>query len=99
MAMERSMTKADIVEAVYRQGDLSKKESMVVVETVFESLRQQLEQGQSVKISRFGNFDINQKVSRRGRDPKTGKEIEISARKVLTFKASHILRNRVNNKG
>jgi integration host factor subunit alpha len=95
--MEPSMTKADIVEAVYQKIDLSKKESADLVDSVFEMIRTQLEKGESVKIPRFGNFTIRSKVPRRGRNPKTGEEIEITARKVLTFKPSQILRDRVNH--
>ncbi|MBF0380315.1 MAG: integration host factor subunit alpha [Magnetococcales bacterium] len=91
------MTKADIVEAVYQKIDLSKKESAELVDSVFEMIRSQLEKGESVKIPRFGNFTIRSKVPRRGRNPKTGEEIEITARKVLTFKPSQILRDRVNH--
>jgi integration host factor subunit alpha len=92
------MTKADIVEAVYQQIDLSKKEAADIVDSVFEMIRTQLENGESVKIPRFGNFTIRSKVPRRGRNPKTGEELEITARKVLTFKPSQILRDRVNSK-
>ncbi|MBF0454759.1 MAG: integration host factor subunit alpha [Magnetococcales bacterium] len=92
------MTKAEIVEAVYQQINLSKKESAELVDSVFEMIRSQLEKGESVKIPRFGNFTIRSKVPRRGRNPKTGEEIEITARKVLTFKPSQILRDRVNNR-
>lgn len=92
------MTKADIVEAVYRQIGLPKKEAATIVDTVFEVIRERLENGESVKISRFGNFNVRSKVPRRGRNPKTGEEIEITARKVLTFKPSQLLRERVDNK-
>ena len=97
--MDQSMTKADIVEAVYREIGLSKKEAAAIVDAVFESIRLKLESGESVKISRFGNFNIRKKVPRRGRNPKTGEEIEITARKVLTFKPSQILRERVREGG
>ncbi len=93
--MDQSMTKADIVEAVYREIGVAKKEAATIVDTVFEAIRLRLENGESVKISRFGNFNIRNKVPRRGRNPKTGEEIEITARKVLTFKPSQILRERV----
>lgn len=91
-------TKADIVEAVYQKVGLSKKESADIVDTVFEVIREQLEQSEPVKISGFGNFNVRQKAPRRGRNPKTGDEIEITARKVLTFKPSQILRDKVNTK-
>lgn len=91
------MTKADIVEAVYRKIGLTKKESAALVESVFEIVREELEESQSVKLSGFGNFNIRSKGPRPGRNPKTGEEIEITARKVLTFKASQILKNKVNH--
>lgn len=90
------MTKAEIVESVHRKVGLSKKDSAEVVESLFELMREQLEQGVQIKISGFGNFNIRQKGPRRGRNPKTGTEIEISARKVLTFRPSQILRDKVN---
>ena len=93
--MDQSLTKAEIVEAVYRDIGLPKKEAAMVVDAVFEIIRVKLESGESVKISRFGNFNIRDKVPRRGRNPKTGEEIEITARKVLTFKPSQILREKV----
>lgn len=99
METERTVTKVDIVDAVYRETGLSKKESMVIVDAVLESLRENLEQGESVMISRFGNFLVRAKVPRRGRNPKTGEEIEITARKVLTFRPSRLLRDRVSNSG
>lgn len=90
------MTKAEIVEAVHQKVGLSKKESADIVESLFELMREQLETGNQIKISGFGNFNIRQKGPRRGRNPKTGTEIEITARKVLTFRPSQILRDKVN---
>ncbi|WP_041641540.1 integration host factor subunit alpha [Magnetococcus marinus] len=91
------MTKADIVQTVYQRLGLSKKESADIVESVFELIRNQLENGDPVKISGFGNFTMREKNPRQGRNPKTGEEVEISARRVVTFKASQILLNKVNN--
>ncbi|MBF0620617.1 MAG: integration host factor subunit alpha [Magnetococcales bacterium] len=91
------MTKADIVEAVYRKIGLTKKESAGLVEEVLEIVREELEGTRPVKLSGFGNFNIRSKGPRPGRNPKTGEEIEITARKVLTFKASQILKDRVNS--
>ncbi|MBF0284444.1 MAG: integration host factor subunit alpha [Magnetococcales bacterium] len=89
------MTKAEIVEAVYERIGLSKKESAEIVETVLEVVRERLENGEAVKISGFGNFMVRSKGSRPGRNPKTGEEVEIPPRRVLTFKASQILRDKV----
>ncbi|MBN2466883.1 MAG: integration host factor subunit alpha [Deltaproteobacteria bacterium] len=90
------MTKADIVENIYEKVGLSKEESARIVELLLEIMKQTLEQGDKIKISGFGNFMVRQKRSRRGRNPQTGEEIEISARKVLTFKASPILKKALN---
>jgi integration host factor subunit alpha len=91
------MTKADIVDRVYDNlGGLSKKESAEIVELVFETLKQILEQGEKVKISGFGNFVVREKKARIGRNPQTGTEIRISPRRVLTFKPSQILKNTLN---
>jgi integration host factor subunit alpha len=90
------MTKADIIEQVYDKVGLSKKESTKIVELVFEIIKNTLEQGEKIKISRFGNFVVREKRTRRGRNPQTGQEIEISSRRVLTFKASPVLKKALN---
>ena len=89
-------TKADIVESIYMIVGISKKESDEIVDDVFETIKAELERGESVKLSGFGNFDVRSKSSRVGRNPKTGEAIEITARKVVTFKPSTILRAKVN---
>ena len=90
------MTKADIVNSLYEKLGLSKKETSVIVEIVLETIKDNLEQGQKIKIAGFGNFIVRQKTARKGRNPKTGEEIEISRRKVVTFKPSQLLRKAVN---
>ncbi|MBU0551337.1 integration host factor subunit alpha [Myxococcota bacterium] len=91
------MTKADIVEAVYESlGGFSKKESAEIVEMVFETIKETLEQGEKIKISGFGNFVVRQKKERTGRNPQTGEEITIAPRRVLTFKPSQVLKNAIN---
>ena len=90
------MTKADIIENIYEKVGLSKEESARIVELVLETIKEELETGGKIKISGFGNFGVRQKRSRRGRNPQTGEEIEISARKVLTFKSSPILKQILN---
>lgn len=89
------MTKADIVAAMHRQSGLSIKESKQIVEAVFERIKEQLAQGQPVKISKFGNFTVREKRARAGRNPKTGEPATIVARCVLTFRPSQILRDRI----
>jgi len=90
------MTKADIVEALYEKVGFSKKEAADLVELVFDTIKGTLAQGQKIKISGFGNFVIRDKRSRIGRNPQTGQSIEISARRVLTFRPSQVLRAEVN---
>lgn len=90
------MTKADIIETVYAKVKLTKKESAEIVELVLESLKNSLERGEKVKISGFGNFSVRTKKSRIGRNPQTGQEIAIAARRVLTFRPSQVLKNALN---
>jgi len=91
-----TMTKADIVERIYEKVGFSKKEATEIVEAVFELVKERLEQGEKVKISGFGNFVVNEKRPRKGRNPQTGDEIVISGRRVLTFKASQVLKKVMN---
>jgi len=90
------MTKADIVEQIYEQVGFSKKESAELVEKVFETIKDTLSRGEKVKISGFGNFVVRPKNARKGRNPQTGDEIQLAARRVLTFKPSLVLKNTLN---
>src|SRR3954467_13485240 len=90
------MTKADIIEGVYEKVGFSKKESAEIVELVFDTVKETLERGDKIKISGFGNFQVRQKKARVGRNPQTGKEIEISARRGLTFRPSQVLKTALN---
>src|SRR5918911_3563085 len=90
------MTKADIVETLYEKVGFSKKEAADLVELVFDTIKGTLSQGQKIKISGFGNFVVREKRSRVGRNPQTGESIQISARRVLTFRPSQVLRSDVN---
>ena len=91
------MTKAEIVQALYaRVGGFSKKESADIVDLVFEMMKETLGRGEKVKVSGFGNFVLRDKNQRPGRNPQTGDPIKISERRVLTFKASQILRQALN---
>jgi integration host factor subunit alpha len=91
------MTKADLVEAVHTKVGFSKKESADIVEMVFDTMKETLESGQKIKISGFGNFEVRDKRSRVGRNPQTGDVIEISARRVLAFKPSQVLKLALND--
>ena len=93
---EGTMTKADIVEAIYEKIGFSKKESADIVELVFDTMKETLEKGEKIKISGFGNFVVRAKKPRIGRNPQTGEEIEISARRVLTFRPSQVLKSALN---
>jgi integration host factor subunit alpha len=90
------MTKADIVEAIYEKIGFSRKESAEIVDLVFDLMKETLENGDKIKISGFGNFVVREKRARKGRNPQTGQELEISARRVLTFKPSQVLRKTLN---
>ena len=86
------MTKAELIDAIYEKVGFSKKESARIVELVFDIMKDCLEKGEKIKISGFGNFVVRNKRARIGRNPQTGQEIEITARRVLTFKPSQVLR-------
>src|SRR5437660_12664386 len=91
------MTKADIVQVVYsRLGGFSKKESADLVDLAFEMMKETLGRGEKIKISGFGNFVLRDKRQRRGRNPQTGQPLTITERRVLTFKASQILKSILN---
>jgi len=89
------LTKAEIATLVHDHVGLSKKESGQIVESVLNLIRQTLERGEDVKLSGFGHFMVRSKHARRGRNPKTGDEITISSRSVVTFRASHLLKQKV----
>ncbi len=92
----KTRTRSDLSEAIYSEVGLSKEESRVFLETVIEEVIDALGRGETVKISSFGSFSVRQKGERRGRNPKTGEEVPITARKVVSFRPSHVLRKRVN---
>jgi integration host factor subunit alpha len=97
MTDEKStVTKADIVEKVYQKIGFSKKEASELVEMVFNQLKDTLCVGEKVKISGFGNFVVRAKKERVGRNPQTGDQIKISARRVLTFRPSQVLKAILN---
>jgi integration host factor subunit alpha len=90
------MTKAELIEAVYSKVGISKKESADLVELIFDTMKDTLSKGEKIKISGFGNFVVREKRSRMGRNPQTGESMEISARRVLTFRPSQVLKNDLN---
>lgn len=92
-----TLTKAELAEMLFDQVGLNKREAKDMVETFFDEIRGSLENGQSVKLSGFGNFQLRDKPQRPGRNPKTGEEIPISARRVVTFHASQKLKDQIDD--
>lgn len=92
-----TVTRSDLSEAVYREIGLSRNESAEMVETILERISKSLVKGENVKISSFGTFAVREKGARMGRNPKTGEEVPIDPRRVLVFRPSHIMKERVNN--
>jgi integration host factor subunit alpha len=90
-----TLTKAELAELLFEQVGLNKREAKDMVETFFDEIRNALERGESVKLSGFGNFQLRDKPQRPGRNPKTGEEIPITARRVVTFHASQKLKSMV----
>jgi integration host factor subunit alpha len=97
--MSKTLTRADLGNAVYREIGLSLSESTDLVDAVIEEVSDALEKGETVKLSSFGTFKLRRKKQRVGRNPKTGVEVPISPRTVLSFNASNILKNKVNKEG
>ncbi len=92
-----ALTKADLVDSIHEKIGFSKKEAADIVELIFDTIKGALTDGDKIKISGFGNFVVREKRARTGRNPQTGQAIEISARRVLTFKPSQVLRTDVND--
>ena len=92
----KTVTRADLTEAVYQEVGLSRNESAQLVESVLEQISGTLASGESVKISSFGTFSVREKAQRIDRNPKTGEEVPILPRRVLAFRASHRLKDRIN---
>ena len=93
----RTITRADLADALYHELGLSRNESSELVDSVFEEISEALAEGEDVKISSFGSFTLREKKKRIGRNPKTGVEVPISPRTVLVFRASHILKEKMNS--
>jgi integration host factor subunit alpha len=93
----QTVTRAQLSEAVYQEVGLSRNESAELVETVLNEISSALARGEMVKISSFGSFGVRRKGRRIGRNPKTGKEVPISPRRVLVFRASHVLKDQINS--
>ena len=90
------MTKADLIERIQTNLGYDKKDSADMLENVISIMKNTLETGENIKIARFGNFELQQKKDRRGRNPQTGESITIKARRILTFKPSVVLKDAIN---
>ena len=93
----RTVTRADLCEAVYQRVGLSRTESAALVETVLQEMTERIVRGEALKLSSFGSFIVRAKGERIGRNPKTGEEVPISPRRVLVFKPSNVLKQRINS--
>ncbi|MCW1933244.1 integration host factor subunit alpha [Pararhodobacter zhoushanensis] len=93
---EKTLTRMDLSEAVFREVGLSRNESAALVESVIQYMSDALVEGEQVKISSFGTFSVRAKSERLGRNPKTGEEVPISPRRVLSFRPSHLMKERVS---
>tara|TARA_E500000178_G_C16697213_1_gene606500 strand:- start:385 stop:708 length:324 start_codon:yes stop_codon:yes gene_type:complete len=98
MKMDKTTTRSTLSEAVFKNVGLSRNESANLVDSVFSEILVSLIKGDDVKISSFGTFIVRQKKERIGRNPKTGEEVPITARSVVTFRASNVLKSKVNTK-
>lgn len=95
----KTTTRADLTEAVYRSLGISRNDSSSFVERILEEISLALERGETVKVSSFGTFSVRSKKQRMGRNPKTGEEVPITPRRVITFRASHVLKEQINSAG
>lgn len=93
----KTVTRADLCEAVYRKVGLSRTESAQLVEVVIDEIRDSIVRGEAVKLSSFGSFIVRSKSERVGRNPKTGEEVPISPRRVMVFKPSNVLKDKIND--
>ncbi len=92
---DKTLTRMDLSESVFREVGLSRNESAQLVESVLSHISDSLAEGETVKISSFGTFSVRDKAARIGRNPKTGEEVPILPRRVLTFRPSHLMKDRV----
>ncbi len=94
-----AITKSSLIESISNTADLPKEVSKSTVEAFFEIIKQSLESGEDVKISGFGRFCVKDKKERKGRNPETGDDMKLRARRIVTFKCSNVMRDRMNGKG
>jgi integration host factor subunit alpha len=94
-----TLVKEDLIESLYNQAEISKQESKALVDNVFELIKKSLESGDDVLLSGFGKFSVKAKAPRRGRNPSTGEDLTLDARRVVMFKCSGVLRDKINEAG
>ena len=94
-----SVTKATIVESICKHSGFSKTQSIALIESILETIKKTLESGEDVLVSGFGKFCVKEKNERRGRNPQTGDDLMLGSRRVVIFKCSNLLRNKINGKG
>jgi integration host factor subunit alpha len=94
-----TLVKEDLIESLYNQAEISKHESRLLVDNVFELIKKSLESGDDVLLSGFGKFSVRSKAPRRGRNPSTGEDLKLDARRVVLFKCSGVLRDKINGAG
>ncbi|RMG00163.1 MAG: integration host factor subunit alpha [Nitrospirae bacterium] len=92
------MTRADLARVIFEEVGLPKKEAQDIIEIIIETMKETLAEGESVKITGFGTFNVRKKTPRRGRNPQTGEDMEITARRVISFKASNLLKEMLEAK-
>jgi len=93
---DKTLTRADLADAIVRDVGLSRQDSAEFVDTIFDKMTEAMVRGETVKLSSFGAYQVRDKKERMGRNPKTGEEVPISARRVVVFKASQVLKDRVD---
>lgn len=94
---DKTLTRMDLADAVHEEVGLSRNDSAALVEAVLQHISDALVRGETVKISSFGTFSVRDKAARVGRNPKTGQEVPIHPRRVLTFRSSHLMKERIAN--
>ena len=94
-----ALTRADLIDSIYNQVGISKNKSVQLIESLLETIKRTLENGEDVLISGFGKFSVKEKNERRGRNPQTGEDLMLDSRRVVTFKCSGNLRDKINGKG
>jgi integration host factor subunit alpha len=94
-----TLTKANLVDSIYDQLDFSKTKSAQLVESLLEAIKKTLENGEDILISGFGKFCVKERNERRGRNPATGEDLALGARRVVTFRCSTVLKDKMNGKG